>query len=264
MSEMTKKEKTFKVLGIVGNVLLWVLVAFSILTTIFVMVAQKDKDGIPQIFGKSVITIQTDSMSPTYEKGDLVFVTRLSPEEKQELKVDDIITFYSPEDIDKNPSTRDLNTHRIYEIDGDFIYTIGDAVGHVDADPIGRGEIIGVCTEDGKIKGIGGVLDFLRSSLGFFLCVVLPMLLFFLYELYNFISLLVARRVQAEPVSKETEEEIKRRAIEEYLLSQGMEVPADISKEPTVTTGESADEETQVDVAEETPKEDKKEDDEQA
>ncbi len=263
MTEMTKKEKTFKVLGIVGNVLLWVLVAFSILTTIFVMVAQKDKDGIPQIFGKSVITIQTDSMSPIYEKGDLVFVTRVSSEETMKLKEGDIVTFYSPKDIDGDPSTRDLNTHKINRIEGEFIYTKGaNPAALEDVDPIGRGEIIGVCTEDGKISGIGGVLDFLRSSLGFFLCVVLPMLLFFLYELYNFISLLAVRRAHAEPVSKETEEEIKRRAIEEYLRSQGTEMPADDSKEPTITEGESVSEETQS--AEEAPKEDKEEDGEQA
>ena len=74
--------------------------------------------------------------------------------------------------------------------------------------------------EDATVGGVGAVIGFLRSSLGFFLCVVLPLILFFLYELYNFISLITAERAKKKPVSAETEEEIKRRAIEEYLQQQ--------------------------------------------
>ena len=71
-----------------------------------------------------------------------------------------------------------------------------------------------------KLPGVGNVIKFLRSSLGFFLCIVLPLILFFLFELYNFIKVLVTEKAKKAPVSKETEEEIKKRAIEEYLKSQ--------------------------------------------
>ena len=64
------------------------------------------------------------------------------------------------------------------------------------------------------------MINFLRSRLGFFICIVLPLILFFLYELYNFINILVTERAKKAPVAKETEEEIKRRAIEEYIKSQ--------------------------------------------
>ena len=83
-------------------------------------------------------------------------------------------------------------------------------------------DVIGLCTEDGKIGGLGNVISFLRSSLGFFLCIVLPLILFFLYELYNFITILVTERSKkvASAAAAIDEEEIKRRAIEEYLAKQ--------------------------------------------
>ncbi len=218
--EKTKGKKALKVLGIVGNVFLWLFVVFSVLTTVLVIAAKNDKDNVPALFGKSFITIQTNSMTPTYDVGDLVFMEKLSDEEKQSLKAGDIITFHAPIDIDGDGETGDINTHRIEYIENGRIYTKGDNPAATTDQPITYDAVIGKCTAKGKLGGFGGALDFLSSSLGFLLCVVLPMLLFFLYELYSFISLLVARKAVANPVSKETEEEIKRKAIEEYLASQ--------------------------------------------
>jgi signal peptidase len=63
--------------------------------------------------------------------------------------------------------------------------------------------------------------NFLRSSLGFFLCIVLPLILFFLYELYHFITILVTEKAKKNAgASSVSEEEIKRRAVEEYLAKQ--------------------------------------------
>ncbi len=231
------QQKTKKILGIVGNVVIWIFVAFSVLVTVLVFAAQGSKDGVPELFGKSLITIESPSMTPTYKVGDLVFMEKLSGPEMKELEAGDIITYRAPIDINGDGKIGDLNTHRILTADHEKaeFTTIGDNNNGIpDAYTISYNDIIGKCTEDGKIGGIGNVINFLRSSLGFFLCVVLPMFLFFVYEVYNFIVLLMSRRKKPEPViSKETEEEIKRKAIEEYLLSQGMAVPPAPSQEPT-------------------------------
>ncbi len=229
-----QKKKLKKVLGIVGNTLLWLFVAFSCLLTVLVFAAQGSEDGVPELFGKSMITIQSPSMSGTFEIGDMVIMTKIDDEQKANLKVGDIVTYYAPQDINGDGKKRDLNTHRIIEfLDNGKIVTKGDFNKLADNegdDPyeIVPNDIIGVCTESGKISGLGNVLDFLRSPTGFFICVVLPLVLFFLYELYNFISLLVTERAKkaaasGAAVSKETEEEIKRRAIEEYLKQQAVE-----------------------------------------
>ncbi len=215
-----KKGKVRKTLRIIGNTLLWVFIAFSVAVTVMVFAAQGNENGVPELFGKSLITIVSPSMSPTYDAGDLVFMSTLDDAGKQALKAGDIITYKSPEDINGDGQIGDLNTHRILSIEGTTITTKGDNNDFPDNYTIGYNDIIGTSTEADKLAGVGNVIGFLRSSLGFFLCIVLPLILFFIYELYNFISLLVTERAKRVPVSQEAEEEIKRRAIEEYLAQQ--------------------------------------------
>ncbi len=217
------KQKIKQIAGTVLNVLIWIFVAFSILTTVLVFSAQGSEDGVPAIFGKSLITIQSDSMKDEFKKGDLIIMTKLSDEEKLELKKDDIITFRADLNGDGKP---ELNTHRVYEVtEGSLsLRTNGDNVPGPDPEPVHHSDIIGIY-KGAKLTGLGSVIDFLGSSLGFFLCIVLPLILFFLYELYNFISLLIverAKKATTENISKETEEDIKKRAIEEYLKAQAL------------------------------------------
>jgi signal peptidase len=225
---MEKTIKAKKILNVCLNVLVWVIVAISLFMTILVFSAQGSGDGVPAIFGKSLITVETKSMEPTYKQGDLVFMDKLTDEEKSNLKVGDIITYFAPIDINQDGKKGDINTHRIVEIDKDAltVKTKGDnpeTNTTEDNYTLHFSDIIGVCTEKGRMGGVGAVIGFLRSSLGFFLCIVLPLILFFLYELYRFISLIARERAGRAPVSKEAEEEIKRRAIEEYLKSQETE-----------------------------------------
>ena len=235
-----------KILSIALNTIIWLFVAFSLLITILVFSAQGSKDGVPSIFGKSLITISTDSMKPVYKAGDLVFMEKIKDADIENLKPGDIITFHAPIDINGDGIVGDINTHRIEEVNGNRFVTKGDnnLIKDNEGDnpyTIHASDIIGICTEDGKIGGLGNVISFLRSSLGFFLCIVLPLILFFLYERYNFISILVTerakktagaaavdeeeikRRAVEEYLAKQKEEEIKKRAIEEYLANQAKE-----------------------------------------
>lgn len=224
--ENTTKQKIKKVSDLCINVLIWICVVVSLLMTILVFSAQGSDDGVPAIFGKSLITIESPSMEPTYGMNDLVFMTKLSDADKANLHDDDIITYRAPIDINGDGKIGDINTHRIVEVNlaAKTVKTQGDnKVTNPTPDnyTVQFNDIIGICTEDDKIGGLGGVIKFLRSSLGFFLCIVLPMILFFLYELYRFIALLVSEK-QKKVLEKatETEEEIKRRAIEEYIAAQ--------------------------------------------
>lgn len=249
--EKTTVQKIKKAASITANVLIWVFVVFSLLVTILVFTAQGDEDGVPALFGKSFVTIESDSMNPTFKKGDLVFMDKLSDEEKANLKKDDIITYFAPIDINNDGKSGDINTHRIVKVDKDAltVKTKGDnPLTNVAEDnyTLHYSDIIGICKESGRIGGVGAIIGFLRSSLGFFLCIVLPLILFFLYELYKFIMLVVSERAKRAPVSAELEEEIKKRAIEEYLKNQKSAAesgstdaakqtaePAEKSEEPT-------------------------------
>ena len=219
-----------KILSIVLNTAIWIFVAFSLLITILVFSAQGSKDGVPAIFGRSLITISSESMEPIYYQGDLVFMKKVDQSEVPNLTEGTIITFRAPVDINKDGIIgNDLNTHKIEQVLEGENYFITKGENNLLNDfemtngyKVHYSDVIGVCTEDGKLGGVGNVISFLRSSLGFFLCIVLPLILFFLYELYNFITILVTER-QKKAVAGAVaidEEEIKRRAIEEYLAKQ--------------------------------------------
>ena len=236
MEKTINWQKDKKVGGIVANVVIWLFVAFSILVTVLVFAAQGNADGVPELFGKSLITIETDSMEPNIKEGSLVFLTKLEPGEIYELKEGQIITYRSPVDLNGDGKAGDINTHRIISNNTDEFYfvTKGDHNSLKDNEGdnpyvVKYTDVIGICTEDDAIGGVGAIIGFLRSSLGFLLCIVLPLVLFFLYELYNFITIIVTERAKrnAAKAPAADEEEIKRRAIEEYLAAEAAKKAAE-------------------------------------
>ena len=218
----TTKQKVLSVLSKIGNVLLWVFLVFSILMTTVVLMSQ-DKTDLPSVFGRSFVTVQSDSMNPTFKKGDLIVVKMLTDEEKFNLKKGDVITFFSDLDGD---GINEINSHRIHEEPrkegGNTYYTTkGDnPVTNPTADKqeVMAQFVLGQWNEGKPVSGLGSVIDFLKTPLGFGIIIVVPLIAFFVYELYNFIVVLVT--MKQKKTSKEDEEEIKRRAIEEYIRQQ--------------------------------------------
>ena len=204
-----------KVLRVTANVLAWIVLIIAFLVTIIVFSSGKN-NGVANIFGFIPMTVESDSMKPTFSKNDLIICKEI--DDINSLKSGDVITFWT--DID---GRRVKNTHRIMEVedtDGtrSFI-TRGDNNPVNDTTPAYSGDLIGKWTET-KISGVGKVLNFMRTKKGFFICIVIPMALFFLFELYKFIVTLIEAK-RPDPAEQLDEEEIKRRAIEEYLASKG-------------------------------------------
>lgn len=210
-----------KGLKIAANVLVWLFVVFAVVMTIVAFSSTKNDNGVAVIFGKMPISIVSDSMSPTFKAGDLIFSRALTAEEKANLAVNDIITYK----VDLNgDGYTELNTHRIVGVrsQGGFVYytTKGDNVQTnpvADAEEVRYENVLGIFTGN-KIAVLGGILTFLQTSTGFLVCIVIPLLLFLLYEVYNFIKVMVT--VKSEKQNKDYEEEIKKKAIEEYLSKQ--------------------------------------------
>ena len=82
-----------------------------------------------------------------------------------------------------------LNTHRIAAIDevnGMRSFTTkGDNNDVADTHIISDGDIVGKYVF--ALPQMGKVMDFLSSSMGFLIVIVLPMLLFFIYQVYHLI-----------------------------------------------------------------------------
>ena len=222
---MEKGKGTVKrVFTAIGNVIIWLFVIFAAVITVFTFAAQSSEDGIPAIGSTAVLTVSTDSMVPTFDVGDIIFGKKLAPEEQTSLKVGDVITFDAG-DIDGD-NIRDFNTHRIVEVmkddNGGVSYmTKGDnKLALIDKKPVPSQNVI--CRYTGKrLKGVGKVIAFLQTSKGFLFCVVLPLILLFIFELLKFVRKFLEVKGGKQKLSAEDEARIRQQAVEEYLRSQG-------------------------------------------
>lgn len=235
-----------KFLKIVVDVLAWIILIAAFLVTIMIFSSTKN-NGIASLFGVMPMSVQSDSMAPTFKAGDMILVKKI--DDMYTLQKDDVITFYTIID-----SARVLNTHRIVEVKDDggsrSYITRGDNNPVDDEIPVYPSDIVGKWT-GARVKGGGKVLDFLRSKTGFFICVVIPMAIFFLFELYKFIAALIESK---QKLSKDEEDEIKRKAIEEYLAQQAGNAQANTSSDATAS-GNEAETGTSEPVAENTSEE---------
>ena len=193
--------KAVKKIGtIVISVILWAIILLAALYA-FTTMATKDDQSVATILGYTPMTVETNSMKPTFQSGDLIFIKKC---DTSKLKEGDIITFHTI--IDNQYA---LNTHRIQKIDevnGVRSYTtVGDNNnGVADQHVISDGDIVGKYI--GHVTGLGKVMKFLSSSMGFLIVIVLPMLLFFIYQVYNLIMISVRlKKAMAVETAKEIE-----------------------------------------------------------
>ena len=220
-----------KILKRIVNIFVDILVVLILMVSIIVVMLSltSKSSGVPNIFGIAPLSVQTESMKGTVDPGDLIFCTLTEIDD--EFQKDDIVTF--PIEIN---GEQVLNTHRIVEVveDDNIIYyrTQGDnkeTNPEPDTDLQTSSTIVAKYTGT-KIPGLGNVLSFIRTQLGFFLCILLPMIIFFIYEgIRVIINLLAYNKEKAIEEAKETlnnselTEEQKQKAIEEYLASLGQQ-----------------------------------------
>lgn len=232
-----------KALKRIVNIVIDILVVLILIVSILVVMLSltSKSSGVPNIFGIAPLSVQTASMEDTINPGDLIFCS--VTEFNEEYQEGDIVTF--PIEINGESV---LNTHRIVEVVKDenitYYRTQGDnkeTNPEPDKDLQTASTIVAKYTGT-KIPGLGNVLSFIRTQLGFFLCVLLPMILFFIYEAVRVVMNLLAyskekavEEAQAAVNNSELTEEQKKRAIEEYLASLGQQSD-NVENEPDVQT----------------------------
>lgn len=229
-----------KALKIILDVLAWVLLILALLVTLIVFAAGKN-NGVANIFGYTPLTVESNSMSPTFKTNDLIITKKIK--DLYDLKEGDVITFKTTINGGKA-----LNTHRIVEVNKtdnsiSFI-TRGDNNSIDDSIPVNADDIIGKWTGF-RLKGAGKAMDFLRTKKGFFICIIIPLALFFLFELYKFIVVLIDAK--KSDITEEDEEEIKRKAVEEYIAAQKAKEAEAAKNGETAEAAEDASEEKKDD-----------------
>ncbi len=248
MRKSRMKKALNKILHVVVDILIVAILIISVFILTIALTARGD-EGVPSVFGKAPIGVLTDSMKgdkpDDFNKGDLIICDIVENKADAEFKVGDVITFAADINGDGN---RDYVTHRIYKVnkDGSFL-TKGDnnetydqdrknAVVFPDINPL---SVLAVY-HGTKISGLGGVINYLQTPSGFFLCILLPMIIFFLYQAVRVVINAMAYSkekgmIKAQEAMAEAglTEEQKQRAIAEYLAAQEGKVPEVKAEEKT-------------------------------
>jgi signal peptidase len=231
-----KGEIMKKVLKRIGSIAIDILIIIVFIVSSLVVVASITANrtgGQPSVMGYVFSSVQTNSMQGTIDKGD--FVVGKLIDDDTEIKVGDIISFY-----DYFQGKQIVITHRVVEIldpniDPGYI-TQGDNEKMSDDIVKSRNDIQSVYKF--RIPFLGGFIDFLKTPLGFILCLVLPLLGFIAWQAYKLVSLYLKSKKleleeEAEKISKtksELSEEEKNAIIAEYLAKQAQAEQEQVAK----------------------------------
>ena len=205
---VAEESKGKKVLNAIVNTVLVIAIVLAALCT-YVSYVNTSGNGVPSILGVRMFSIQTESMYPVLMPGDLIFDTAVK--DPGTLRQGDIITYWTVIN-----GERVLNTHTIYEVYDGGGYLIFETKGEkntaVDALSVHESEIVGKYSGI-RIPTLGKVFDYLQSPTGFFVVIVIPVFLFFLFHLVQFFRVLfeyqnVKNRIKFERERGRTEDMI--------------------------------------------------------
>ena len=179
-----EESKTHKVASTVINVILVISIILAAVCT-YVSYVSTSGSGVPSLFGLQLFSIQTDSMYPVLRPGDLIIDTAVK--DAGELRKGDIITYWTVIN-----GERTLNTHTIHEIydGGGYLIFATKGENNTAADPltVHESEVVGIYKA--RIPSVGKFFDYLQTSTGFLLVVVIPVFIFFLFHLVQFFRVL--------------------------------------------------------------------------
>lgn len=216
--------KTFKKIASIALDIIVVLVFIvAVLLVVANITADREKGEQPNVFGYVINSVQSESMSGTFEKGALV-VGKI-PGDNTVIEKEDIISFRQ-----KVNGVTIINTHRVVDVDNSMSLPLYQTQGdnrEVCPAPDDEWKTIYDVTAVYKfhIPAVGGFIDFLKKPLGFVLCLVLPMLAFIAWQVYKLISIYIqSKKEQMLAEAKEgVSDEAKDAIIKEYLAKMQAE-----------------------------------------
>lgn len=194
--------KKNKILSFFTDLILVLVILTAVIITVVSL--NTGENGIPNLNGYMPFSIQSNSMKKTLYKGDLIIDKKV---DTNSLKVGDVISF-----LTKENETTIIVTHRILEIkeEGGFksFITKGDNNPLPDVNEVSTINVVGIYTGN-RVPYLGTIIDFLKSQIGFLLCIIVPLFVVFIYQLYKFIGIIIDQR------KKDLIEEAKRELIKE-------------------------------------------------
>ena len=270
--ELTPEQQKRKaIIGWVVNIISVIIIVFALVFAILTIIRATNSKGVTAVAGKVYMNVMSDSMEPTFAKGDVIIANEFNGDVNS-LKVGQVITFKADINIGGTTYTS-FNTHRIIAIRAPYIITrgdnqkdeegniidwrnyIGDQNGTIretvnvkdvvavwgDVEDVG-GELV---FHPGKImKGAGLMSNWLHDPVDgrtrFFCVIVLPLILLFVAYAFVLVrTLVIAKLENGKEVKADTtvtvdslSDEEKRRLAEEYLASLKAQESAPEASEP--------------------------------
>ena len=241
-----------KALSIATKVLVWIVIAVTVFMMAFTIFSTLTFDRNDRnLFGIRFYVVLTDSMSPSennkddkihFNAGDIVMIKNV--EDPKALEPGQVIAFVSQNSV----SFGETVTHMIREVrttaDGQVLgyVTYGTNTGTDDEALVEPSYVLG--TYAGKLPKIGYFFDFLKTTPGYIVCILVPFLLLILWQGVNTIRLFKQyKREQVADIEEERAQIAKEReesaqmlrelqALKEQLAQQ----QAGVASTPTETT----------------------------
>ena len=169
-----------KALKIIRSIFVWLMVALAVFMMIFTIISVSTFDRADRnLFGYKAFIVLSDSMSKTdFNAGDLVLVKAVDP---STLKEGDIIAYTSQNTSNYGETV----THKIRKLTTDAngepgFVTYGTTTDADDETVVTYPYVLGKYSS--HIPKVGAFFQFLKSTPGYIVCVLIPFLLLILLE----------------------------------------------------------------------------------
>ena len=219
-----------KALHIIKNIAVVLLAVLAVAMTVFTVfsvttLGRNDRS----LFGYKMYIVNSNSMAATdFDAGDLILVKNVDPSTLQE---GDIISFMS-QNVESFGQTV---THKIRGLTTDaagkpgFI-TYGTTTDTNDETVVTYPFVLG--KYESRIPGVGTFFNFLKSPLGYFLCIFLPFMVIIVHEGLRFFRLLRSyKEAQNQSIKEERQRLEQERQANEALLQQLQELKKQLEEE---------------------------------
>ena len=176
-----------KTLNVIKNIVVWLVVAMAVFMMIFTIISvntfnRNDRN----LFGLRLYIVNSDSMAATdFDAGDLIFAKEVDASTLQE---GDIISFISQD----SESYGETITHKIRRLTTDAqgnpgFVTYGTTTDTDDRTVVTYPYVMGKYI--GHLDGVGTFFHFLKTPVGYFVCIFIPFMLLIIYQGFDFVRL---------------------------------------------------------------------------
>ena len=167
-----KKNKVFKIIKLIKNIICWTLIAVLVFTLV-VFFMSRINGSTPSVFGYSIFRVSSGSMEPELMVGDIILDKTV--DNPEDLKVGDVITFKSSDYGDM------LVTHKIikapYEENGKLMLQTKGIANEVEDKPISVDNVKGIMIC--KVDYLDTVYNVFLSPWGLLILIALIVIIFF-------------------------------------------------------------------------------------